>query len=96
MEFDNKDVITIDNPVHDYFGLSYANYYVVPRSLLQSMPAEWQHRFVDCLDEMEDLYSNQMTARYSVRARDDSGKFIQDPLSDYQRGRRRVVPNKTR
>lgn len=39
--------------VHTHFGLSYANYQVLHRTLMQSMPAEWQHRMVAALDELE-------------------------------------------
>lgn len=38
--------------VHTHFGLSYANYLVLPRTLLQSMPAEWQDQFVVLLDQL--------------------------------------------
>jgi hypothetical protein len=38
--------------VHGYFGLSYANYLVIPRTLMQSMPDEWQNRMVRCLEEL--------------------------------------------
>jgi hypothetical protein len=37
--------------IHDYFGLSYANYLVVNRSLLQSMPEKWQKDFVEMLEK---------------------------------------------
>ncbi len=37
--------------IHNHFGLTYANYLVLPRTLLQSMPADWQQRFVACLQE---------------------------------------------
>jgi len=39
--------------IHTSFGLSYANYLVLPRTLLQSMPEEWQHRFVSMVDELQ-------------------------------------------
>lgn len=39
--------------IHEWFELSYANYLVLPRTLLQSMPAEWQLRMVACLDELD-------------------------------------------
>ncbi|EFC79182.1 hypothetical protein FrEUN1fDRAFT_7713, partial [Parafrankia sp. EUN1f] len=32
--------------IHTWFGLSYSNYLVLPRSLLQSMPDRWQEPFV--------------------------------------------------
>lgn len=35
-----------DRPVHDWFGLSYASYYTVPRAALQAMPLWWQQDFV--------------------------------------------------
>lgn len=43
--------------IHEHFGLSYANYLVLPRTLLQSMPDEWQERFVTCLDELSGAFS---------------------------------------
>jgi hypothetical protein len=38
--------------VHTWFSLSYSNYAVLPRTLLQSMPDEWQYRFVALMDEL--------------------------------------------
>lgn len=46
-----------DVPIHDMFGLSYSNYLVLPRSILQSMPVNWQKKFVKLIDEMEDKTS---------------------------------------
>ncbi|MFJ5984269.1 hypothetical protein [Lentzea sp. NPDC092896] len=45
---DNLD----DEPIHRWFGLSYSNYLVVPRTLLQSMPGEWQREFVHLLEQL--------------------------------------------
>jgi hypothetical protein len=39
-------------PIHGWFELTYASYQVLPRVLMQSMPVEWQHRMVACLEEM--------------------------------------------
>lgn len=77
-------------PIHRYFGLSYASYLVVPRSLLQSMPDAWQARLVRCLEELFDVYDNH--AHYVVQTKDERGKFTKDNLADYDRGRRYVVP----
>ncbi|MGW2863332.1 hypothetical protein [Streptomyces sp. NPDC001205] len=44
--------------VHTYLGLSYANYLVLPRTLLQSMPAEWQAPFVALLGEMDTAFAH--------------------------------------
>jgi hypothetical protein len=44
--------------VHTWFGLSYSNYAVLPRTLLQSMPDEWQARFVELMDEFADAFAH--------------------------------------
>lgn len=85
------DVKPVDNDaVHTYFGLSYAAYLVVPRSLLQSMPDPWQSRFVRLMNELWDVYENDTA--YTVQAKDENGKFTSDNLREYDRGRRYVVP----
>lgn len=45
------------DPIHGWFGLSYANYLVAPRARLQSMPVEWQERMVACLEELDAAYA---------------------------------------
>lgn len=77
--------------VHDFFGLTYASYLTVPRSVLQSMPAVWQHKFSLLMDELTDLYGGY-DMDYRVNAVDSRGKFKSDPLRNYERGRRRVPP----
>lgn len=49
-----KPVVTDpgDADVTTWFGLSYSNYLVVPRTLLQSMPDGWQYRFTALMDEL--------------------------------------------
>lgn len=44
--------------VHTWFGLSYSNYAVLPRTLLQSMPDEWQKRFVALLEELHTEFAH--------------------------------------
>lgn len=78
-------------PVHDWFELSYAQYLTVPRSVLQSMPTEWQARFAQCLNELDELIDwRPPSGRYWVELRDGNGRFASDPLMDYERGRRRI------
>lgn len=43
-----------NEPIHEWFELSYAQYLTIPRSVLQSMPQEWQDRFVKCLEELKE------------------------------------------
>lgn len=77
--------------IHEWFELSYAQYLTVPRSALQSMPNEWQARFVKCLNELDELIDwRPRSGRYWVELRNENGRFAADPLMDYQRGRRRV------
>jgi hypothetical protein len=94
-----SDVEEWDDPIHTWFELSYAQYLTIPRSVLQSMPQEWQARFFRCLRELDDTIDwRPKNGQYwvSLRAfpKDGSehgrGVLIHDPLMDYQRGRRRV------
>lgn len=76
--------------IHDWFELSYASYLVLPRSVLQSTPNKWQEKFVELLNELGEMFERIPTkGTYAVNLRDDTtGRFIKDPLCDYERGRR--------
>ena len=79
--------------IHTWFELSYANYLVLPRSLLQTMPDDWQEKFVDLLNELNEereRHGIEMPDEYMVQARDRGGRFVPDPLSRYDRGRRKL------
>ena len=91
---DDKEIVFSEDPVHDWFELSYAQYLTIPRSVLQSMPVEWQKKFVDCLNELDATIDWRPEAgSYWVKLKDDNGKYVHDPLMDYQRGRR-LIPHK--
>ena len=78
-------------PIHEWFELSYAQYLTIPRSVLQSMPLEWQERFVECLRELDATMDwRPQEGRYWVRLKDAVGRYVDDPLMDYERGRRRI------
>lgn len=70
--------------VHGWFELTYASYLTLPRSLLQEMPAEWQHRFVRLLDEMGERFRSPLEGTYAVLLRGKRGRFINDPLRPYR------------
>ncbi|MER7068886.1 hypothetical protein ABT357_24975 [Streptomyces albidoflavus] len=56
-------------PIHEWFSLTYCNYQVLPRTLMQSMPIEWQERMVACLNEMQDAFQHVPQAEvYDVHA----------------------------
>lgn len=58
--------------VHPYFGLGYANYLVLPRTLLQSMPQQWQARFVAMLEELGTAFDHVPQApAYKVEAAEE-------------------------
>lgn len=55
--------------IHLHFSLSYANYLVLPRTLLQSMPVPWQARFVSLIDELHEAFQHVPQAQaYKVQA----------------------------
>ena len=75
--------------VHDWFGLTYAHYLTIPRRLLESMPGDWQARFVKCLEELGETF-DWMPGHHnywvSLRRIVD-GRFVsidQDPFCDYR------------
>lgn len=79
--------------IHGWFSLSYANYMVLPRVLLQSMPDEWQEKFVDLLEEYDDhwcsLPEDFQPGSYRVNAVRD-GQLVSLKsyrLPHYNRGR---------
>jgi hypothetical protein len=76
------DLADDDEPIHGHFGLSYANYLVVNRTLLQSMPPEWQRPFVALLRELGAAYEHIETAdRYEVTT---GQEWVFGDLSDEQ------------
>ena len=83
----------MEEPIHEFFELSHANYLVLPRSVLQSAPEEWQERFVACLGELYKMFGPtiEWPMRYEVYVFHDLvDDYVDDPLADYERGRRRV------
>ncbi len=87
-----KYSLAIDSdPVHTWFELSYAHYLTIPRSILQSMPVNWQRDFVKCLEELDETFDwRPQHATYWVSMK-KNGKFMsisRDPFVDYERGRK--------
>jgi len=60
-----------DGPVHSFFGLTYSSYQVVPRVLAQSMPHEWQARFVTLMEEMQTAFAHLGDIDYEVTPAED-------------------------
>lgn len=72
-----------DGPIWNAFGLSRAAYLVVPRRTLQSMPLDWQEKFVALMDEAAALLPDDAFPEYSVQ-RKDRGRFVTDPMREYR------------
>ncbi|HEY1668559.1 MAG TPA: hypothetical protein VGG54_22940 [Trebonia sp.] len=53
-------------PVHAQFGLTYANFLIWHRAHMQSMPLEWQRRFVDLSEEFSAAYPVAGSLCYEV------------------------------
>ena len=90
---EEKKAYVDQEPIHGWFELSYSSYLVLPRSILQSMPVRWQRRFVHLLHDLRAALGEDTAkapSQYDVRVRDERGRFVRDPYSDYNRGRRRV------
>ncbi len=72
-----------DGPAWHAFGLSRAAYHVVPRRTLQSMPVEWQARFVELMHEARQTLPDEAFPEYQV-IRIEGGKFAHDPNRRYR------------
>ena len=92
----SEDIIEHDEPIHDWFELTYANYLVLPRSVLQSAPVWWQKKFVQLLEELHPMFGDiPQSGKYEVHLRGEDGRYKEDDLADYERGRRRIPMDKT-
>lgn len=81
----DKDGNWIDAPFHEWFGLTYSSYLVLPRAILEALPEDLQHRLISCIDEAKDLIdSGQINDNYSVKLRDQDGRYVVDPFANYR------------
>src|SRR5438067_2115772 len=81
-----------DGPIHGWFSLTYSSYLVLPRSLLQEMPTEWQQRFVDAIEEIRDYFNcTEIEDNYTVHLRDKHGRYKTDPLGQYRHPNRELI-----
>lgn len=62
-----------DGPIHGFFGLSYSNYLVLHRTLMQSMPVAWQERAVELFGELDAAFAHiERPDTFDVRPGRDS------------------------
>jgi hypothetical protein len=80
------------DPVHQWFGLTYASYLVLPRSALQQIDPKLQRKLVEALTEITDRYDwPNSNADYQVTMRDDKGRYQRDLLSNYRHPEFKIV-----
>lgn len=73
-----------DGPIWEEFGLTRAAYAVFSRRALQSMPIEWQAKFVALVREAHDyLPEGTFDGEYTVLLR-EGGKLKRDPMREYR------------
>ncbi len=83
----DKDGNLRESPMHEWFGLTYAQFLTIPRLVIESMSYEWQCEVKKLLEEMDETFDWRPTdGRYWVRLKDDKGKFSEAPLDDYRYG----------
>ena len=51
-----EQMARLDGPIHLWFNLTYSNYLVLHRSMMQSMPVSWQERAVALFDELDGAF----------------------------------------
>jgi len=77
-----------DGAIHEAFGLTYASWLVLPRTLLRDMPTEWQTQFVKLLDEYHDVVRDKAPEyNYDINIQfKKNGKFCSIPeyFSNYK------------
>jgi hypothetical protein len=76
------------DPINDS-GLVYrTQYLVVSRTLMEAMPKEWQHRFVDLMDQVREefdfFHPDWGSPRYTVVCKNHDGRIMQDPWGRYR------------
>jgi hypothetical protein len=50
-----------------------------------AMPLEWQGKMVALLEEMDEtIDSSKLISNFTVQARGEKGRFIQDPYANYR------------
>jgi hypothetical protein len=70
-----------------FFSLSYANYFVLNRTVLEQMPGAWQEQFVGMLHDMvaaAEAGNVTLPHHFRVHAVTDGGKYTKDPIPHYR------------
>lgn len=81
--------------IHSWFELSYAQYLTVPRSVLEAMPLEWQYKFTELLNELDNTIDwRPESGRYWVKLKDGQGRYVHDRFIEYRHPDREYIASK--
>jgi len=83
--------VYVEDPFHEWFGLSYCSYLVVSRVVLESMPVEWQNKMIKLINECAEKRKDFVQDKYVVQVRDDKGRFSNDPLRNYRHPPKEII-----
>lgn len=79
-----RKVLYATGPAHQAFGQSRAAYHVITRRTLQSMPADWQERYIGLIAEARAYLPADAFPQYQVIRLND-GRYASDPHRRYRR-----------
>lgn len=75
----------VDAPFHGWFGLTYSAYLVLPRAVLEALPLDLQLRMIAVVEEARKLLdTDKINDNYTVQLRNEHGRFVKDPFSNYR------------
>lgn len=70
-----------NNPLWNWFGLSYASWLTLPRVLMHEMPTDWQRKMAELLHEWDDTWDyGKMEGIPYVSFKDEAGKYMHIPF----------------
>lgn len=74
-----------NTPIGRYVNDEGGPYIVFNRSILESMPLAWQMNFLELMLELNQVlpHLKKLPYGYSVIAKDDRDRFVQDPYVSY-------------
>lgn len=81
----DADGVWSDAPIHEWFGLSHSNYFVLPRLAIQDLPHDWQRRFIALMDEASNEHGMKTPNYHVLRTGRQTWVTKYDPDDDSSR-----------
>lgn len=67
--------------VHAFFGLTYSNFLVLHRAMMEAMPPAWQRQMVDLLEQLDDAFADvEKPSAFKVQAAED--RYVNELSAD--------------